>query len=128
MTPDHAILVLTLGVLLIYFELNRPGWILAGAAGLLAFLLSIATLLRLTLNPVAVVLSGTAIALFLVGIRRSHPLSVALAATLALTLGLTHLNPGIHTAVALPCGLVLGLGTSYLTRIARRARTNKGLD
>jgi len=35
---------------------------------------------------------------------------------------------GIKLGTAVGCGLVLGGCTSILTRIARRARTNKGLD
>jgi membrane-bound serine protease (ClpP class) len=128
MTPDQSLLLLTLGVLLIYIELNRPGWIVPGALGLLLSLLSIAHLLRLTLNPVAVVLSSTAILILLAGLRRILPLSVAIAATTALTLGFASLHRLLHLTTAVPCGLLLGLGTSYLTRIARRARTNKGLD
>jgi membrane-bound serine protease (ClpP class) len=128
MTPDQALLLLTLGVFLIYIELNRPGWIIPGAAGLLAVLLALATLLRLTLNPTAAVLCCTAIALLFAGLRRTLPRLVAAAATTALTLGLTQLNRSLHIAIAVPCGLLLGVGTSYLTRIARRARTNKGLD
>jgi membrane-bound serine protease (ClpP class) len=128
MTPDQALLLLTLGVFLIYVELNRPGWIVPGAAGLLAVLLALATFLRLTLNPIAVVLCCTAIALLLAGLRRTLSLPVAAAATTALTLGLAQLHRSLHLVIAVPCGLLLGLGTSYLTRIARRARTNKGLD
>ena len=37
-------------------------------------------------------------------------------------------QPGISPWVALLCGLFLGTGTTVLTRIARRARQNKGLD
>jgi hypothetical protein len=34
----------------------------------------------------------------------------------------------IAPSVAVGCGLILGISTSTLTRIARRARANKGLD
>jgi membrane-bound serine protease (ClpP class) len=115
-------------VALVYVELNRPGSILPGALGLIAVLLAIAGLLRIGLNPIAVLLCAGSCVLFLVGLRRTLPLSVAAAATLGLTLGLSSLNPGMHAVVAMPCGIVLGAGTSLLTRIARRARTNKGLD
>jgi hypothetical protein len=34
----------------------------------------------------------------------------------------------VHLPVAAGCGVLLGVATCWLTRIARRARTNKGLD
>jgi NhaP-type Na+/H+ or K+/H+ antiporter len=34
----------------------------------------------------------------------------------------------INPAMAVVCGAILGAGTTVLTRIARRARQNKGLD
>ncbi len=46
LSPDAALLVLTLGLLLIYVELNRPGWIVSGAVGLLAVLFAVASLAR----------------------------------------------------------------------------------
>jgi fumarate reductase subunit D len=96
LSPDSALLLLTFAVLLIYVELNRPGWILPGALGL---------------------------------IRRVHALIPA-AATLALILGFARLmhGPGdarVHVVTASVCGLSLGVVTSVLTVIARRARTNK---
>lgn len=131
--PDGAIVVLTLGLLLIYIELNRPGWIIAGAVGLLAVLFAAASLGRLELNAGALVLVCTAVALLGLDLLRRTPLMVAVAATLALVLGLNHLviGPGavrIRPVTAVLCGVILGAGTSFLTRIARRARTNKGLD
>ena len=31
LSPNSALLMLTLGILLIYVELNRPGWVVPGA-------------------------------------------------------------------------------------------------
>jgi membrane-bound serine protease (ClpP class) len=133
--PDVALLGLTLGLLLIYVELNRPGWIVTGAVGLLAVLFAVASLARAGLNPAAVALVGTAVALLGLGLglRRRTPVVVDAAATLALVLGFAHLvrgtsGVGIRTGIAVGCGVTLGGCTSILTRIARRARTNKGLD
>ena len=113
--PDAAVLLLTLGLLLVWLELNRPGWILPGALGLLFVLLA------------------TAAALLLLDLLRPTPSAVALAAILALVLGLLRLvvapaPPRVHLATAIACGLLLGGSTSVLTRIARRARANKALD
>ena len=131
--PEAALLVLTLGLLLIYVELNRPGWIVTGAVGLLAVLFAVASLGRAGLNPGAVALVGTAAALLGLGLRRRTPVVVDAAATLALVLGFADLVRGrggleINPGVAVGCGVALGECTSILTRIARRARTNKGLD
>jgi membrane-bound serine protease (ClpP class) len=133
LSPDGGVILLTLGLLLIYIELNRPGWIITGALGLLASLFAMASLLRLELNPAAIALVCTAVALLVLDLLRRTPPMVAVAATLALVLGFDHLvqDPGelrVHALTAVPCGMVIGVGTSILTRIARRARTNKGLD
>jgi membrane-bound serine protease (ClpP class) len=132
LAPDVALLVLTLGLLLIYVELNRPGWIVTGAIGLTATLFAVASLVRAGVNPAAVALVGTAVALLGLDLRRRTPGLVSVAATLALVLGFAQLvrgpGRGISMGAAVGCGLVLGGCTSILTRIARRARTNKGLD
>ena len=133
LAPDAAIVLLTLGLLLIYVELNRPGWIVPGACGLLLALLATASLLRLNLSLAAVTLLATAAALLLLDLLRPAPALVALAATVALILGFDRLVQGpeqlrIHAPVAVLCGLVVGGGTSVLTRIARRARANKAVD
>ncbi len=133
LSGDAALLLVTLGVLLIYVELNRPGWVVSGAAGLLCVLFGVASLARWELNPAALGLVAVAIALLLLDLVRRLQRMVALAATMALILGFAHLvlapwADRIHTATAAGCGLTLGAGTSILTRIARRARTNKGLD
>jgi membrane-bound serine protease (ClpP class) len=131
--PDGAVILLTLGILLIYVELNRPGWIIPGAVGLLAVLFSAASLGRLHLNAGATILTATALMLLLLGLLRQTPPLVSIAATLALAMGLNQLisGPGalrVHPVTAISCGTLLGAVTSILTRIARRARTNKGLD
>jgi membrane-bound serine protease (ClpP class) len=131
-SPDVALLVLTLGVLLIYVELNRPGWVVPGAVGLTATLFGVASLARVGVNPGAVALVGTAVVLLGLGLRRRTPLVVPVAATLGLVLGFAQLvkgpGMGIRLGMAVGCGMVLGGSTSILTRIARRARSNKGLD
>jgi hypothetical protein len=115
MSPDRAILLLCVGVLLLYVELNRPGWIIPGAAGVLALLLAIASLAHNGVQMLAVLMCMMAAMMFA-------------AATLTLVLGLCWLTPDAHARVAVPCGIMLGVGTSLLTRIAHRARVNKGLD
>jgi membrane-bound serine protease (ClpP class) len=133
LTPDANLILFTLGLLLIYIELNRPGAILPGALGLTVALLSVASLSRFGLQGSGLVLVGTASALLLLDLFRRTPVVVAIAATLALCLGFGHIVAGpVHTRVqsltAAACGIVLGAGTSVLTRLARRARANKALD
>ena len=130
MAPDVALLVLTVGFLLIYVELNRPGRVVPGAVGLTGVLFGVASLARAGVNPGAVVLVGTAVVLLGLGLRRGTPVVVDVAATLGLVLGFLHLvrDAGIRPGVAAGCGIFLGGSTSILTRIARRARANKGLD
>src|ERR1700739_4544401 len=91
MTPDVALLVLTAGVLLVFVEVTRPGWIVSGAVGLLVVLFAVASLVRAGLNPAAEVLVGTAVALLGVDLRRRTPVVVSIAATLALVLGFAQL-------------------------------------
>jgi membrane-bound serine protease (ClpP class) len=130
LSPNAALLVLTAGIALIYVELNRPGWVVPGAVGLTAALCAVASLGRAGVNPWAVVLVGTAVALLGLGLRRRMPVVVDVTATLALVLGFLYLvrDAGIRSGIAAGCGILLGGSTSILTRIARRARSNKGLD
>jgi membrane-bound serine protease (ClpP class) len=133
LVPHFALLMLTVGLLLIYVELNRPGWIVYGAVGLTATLFAVASLARAGLNPAAVALVGTAVALLGLDLLRPTQIMVSIVATLALVLGFAHLvkgpgGAGIGMGMAVGCGVTLGGCTSILTRIARRARTNKGLD
>jgi membrane-bound serine protease (ClpP class) len=130
LSPDVALGMLTLGIVLMYVELNRPGMVVPGAVGLTAALFAVASLGRAGVNSGAVVLVGSAVGLLGVGLRRRMPVVVDVAATLALVLGFVYLvrDAGIRPGLAVGCGILLGGLTSILTRIARRARANKGLD
>jgi len=127
---DWAIVMLTVGLLLIYLELNRPGWVIPGVVGLLAVLFAIASVGRLGLSLGGVALVMTGAGLLTVDLVRRTPVVVAVAATLALVLGFRELiaGPQVHVVTAVVCGGILGVGTAILTRVARRARTNKELD
>ena len=129
-SPDAAVATLSLGILLLYVELNRPGRIVPGAIGLLLTLLAAAPLLTNHRNPNAIILLIAAAAFLSLGLRRESNPWIAAAATLNLIVGfgLLRASPAVHPLVAIVCGTILGVGTYLLTRIARRARTNKGLD
>ena len=131
--PEAAILSLTAGIALIAVELNRPGLVLPGSCGLLVSLLSLGTLLVRGSHAwsIAVLLAGAAV--LLVQLRRPLPVWMAALASLTLLAGFALLlaspTPTLrgYTIAAL-CAALLGVGTTVLTRIAWRARVNKGLD
>jgi membrane-bound serine protease (ClpP class) len=133
LNPDVAIVLLTVGLLLVYMELNSPGAVLPGALGLTLTLIAAGSLFRNGPGATGLVLVVTGAALLLLDLLRPTPPMVAAAATLSLIGGLYRLpsEPGstwLHAVIALVCGLVLGIGTAALTRIARRARANKAVD
>lgn len=133
LSPNTAILMLTAGIGLIAVELNRPGTILPGAAGLLLTLLSEASLWQRHPRPAPTVLILLSMALLLLQIRRSLHWVIPATATGLLIFSLEEFlppsaGPGVGRWTALVCGVLLGAGTTVLTRIARRARQNKGLD
>jgi membrane-bound serine protease (ClpP class) len=133
LTPDAAIALFTLGTLLIYLELNRPGSILPGAIGLLLTLLAIAAILPQPLNPFGLILLAAASLFFLINLRRTlHPIFAILSTTI-LILGFQYLfktttHPILHITTSIACGLILGTSSTYLATIAQRARANKRLD
>jgi membrane-bound ClpP family serine protease len=127
LSPDAAVLLLTVGIALIAVELNRPGWIVPGALGVLATLLAAAAILDQHPSALAISLLFAAAAVLLLQLRRALPLWIALFAGAAGVIALA-LLPGVRLPVAICCGLALTIGTTVLTRIARRARKNKGLD
>ena len=133
LTPDAAILILTAGIALIAFELNRPGSILPGALGLLLALLAAASLAQRHPRPEPVLQFLVSMALLLLQARRPLLWILPASATILLILSMSTLlpptaKPGISPWVALVCGLLLGAGITVLTRIAQRAQQNKGLD
>lgn len=132
-SPNAAVVLLSIGLALIAIELNRPGSILPGPLGLLVSLLAIASLLGRHPQIWAVVVLVLGSATLLAQLRTNLPAWAASLATLALFCGFLWLFPFgasgcVHPAVAALCAFFLGAGTTVLTRIARRARVNKGLD
>jgi membrane-bound serine protease (ClpP class) len=127
-TPDIALIALTIGILLIYVELNRPGRILPGALGLLLALLAMPSLFANGIHSVALpLLLGTSVIILALGLRCKVHIIASVAATIGLALSFNAIE-GVHTAFAIASGLLLGVTSSLLAHIARRARANKGLD
>ena len=133
LSPNTAVVLLTVGLALIAIELNRPGSILPGALGLLLSLLAAASLGHHDPRPGPVILFIASLVLLLLQARRPLLWTLPVTATSVLVLSIGMLlpstaQPGISPWLALLCGLFLGAGITVLTRIARRARQNKGLD
>lgn len=133
LSPNAAILTLTAGLALIALELNRPGSVLPGAIGLLLSLLAAASLAEHHPRPAPILLFIASMAVLLWQARRTLLWIIPAGATIVLILSMARLlpttpKPGISPWIAFPCGLALGAGITVLTRIARRARQNKGLD
>ncbi|HEY4008854.1 MAG TPA: hypothetical protein VGM11_01800 [Acidobacteriaceae bacterium] len=133
LTPNAAILLLTLGIALIAVELNRPGWITPGAVGLLLTLLAAASLRQHHPRSAPAILAVASMAFLFLQARRPMTWIIPACLSVVLVLALTALlprsaQPGISPFIALLCGVTLAAGTTVLTRIARRARQNKGLD
>jgi len=125
-SPAVALGMFTVGVLLIYFELNRPGRVIPGAVGLLLTLLACARLAAAHPGFVGVVLVVTAGALLAMELVWGANRVVAVAATLAMVLGFRQLVvPPMGWMVCILYGVGLGGVTAVLTRVALRARANK---
>lgn len=133
LSPNIAILLFTVGVALIAVELNRPGTIFPGAFGVLLTLLAGASLWLRHPGAASVLQIILSMAVLLLQTRRMLHWLLPLSATILLIYSIATLlpataQPGINPWTAVLCGVILGGGTTVLTRVARRARQNKGLD
>ena len=132
-TPDVAVAVASLGVCLIFVELNRPGRILPGALGLSLLLLAAGNLLAGGVRPWAAFLLLSCIAIMLLHVWRRLTTTLLMLTGLASIVSLRFLeppyrNPPVHTPVAILCGGVLASLSAFLARVAYRARRAKALD
>jgi membrane-bound ClpP family serine protease len=132
-SPNLSVLAGVVGVFLIYLEINRPGLVLAGAAGLTTCLLCVAALAQTQISLLAVVLLALSAAVLLIQLRLGSSFFLGGLTGLGIFAGTWRLvdgpgAPRVHPVTAIFAGFLLGPGTSLLTAIARRARVNKGLD
>ncbi len=131
MDPNLAVLILLAGVLLIYMEFNTPGTIIPGALGTLLLLLALFSLNLLPVRYTSLALIIGAIALMVLEAKFPSHGILATAGTIALILGTLTLVAGpipemrVQLATAIATGLAFGLITTFLVRIAWRARQNK---
>ncbi len=137
MNPDLSVLVLTLGLLLIYLEINTPGTIVPGAAGVLMVLLSIFELTRLPIHASGVWLCVAAVLLLLLEARLSAHGLLATFGVIILVGGLglivdgpiAQLQVGWRTAIG--AGVGFGGVTASLIVLgveARRAKVKTGTE
>jgi len=131
--PDAGLVLLTIGLLLIYLECNRPGRVVPLGLGLLAVLVALHRLQQTGIRECVVVAGGLAVVLFLLELYRPVPMVVPAAATLAMFAAFDGVRNRAssqieHGLVAASCALVLGVSTSWLARIAYRARANKAVN
>ena len=131
--PNLAVLLLVAGALLIYLEFNAPGTIIPGALGTLMVVTALFALNLLPLRYTAVMLLFAALGLLLLEIKVPSHGILATAGIVCMVTGLLTLVAGpipdleVRFATALGVGTGFGLITTFLVRIALRARRNKVL-
>lgn len=131
LAPAAAVLLLTCSLLLIAWELNRPGSILPGACGLLGSLFAVAAVARFPIRLLPVCLLTVCVAVLAGNLIWRLPWSVLFAATMGLVIALREVVPGpqaVSWSEAVLCGTVLGGTGSVLARIALRARRAKQVN
>lgn len=132
-SADGCVLLGTLGLCLIFFELNRPGRIIPGALGLLLVLFCVSVASRWQLQWWAIALLGLAFLLLLSNLWWRLALWPLAMAVLSLGFGFRFLlRPSaageVHLTTAVVCSLLLGVLGAFLSRMALRARRAKAVD
>lgn len=131
MDPNLAVLILLAGALLIYLEFNTPGTIIPGALGTLLVLLALFSLNLLPVRYTSLALIAGALILMVLEAKFPSHGVLAITGTVALILGTLTLVAGpipemrVQLATAIATGVAFGAITTFLIRIAWRARRNK---
>lgn len=137
MNPNLCVLLCTLGLLLIYLEINTPGVILPGATGVLLVLLAGYSLSRLPLNTYGILLCLLAVLLLVLEAHFKLRGVLAGLGIVAVVNGLAMLVQGplpqlqVHWSTAVGAGLGFGGITASLMLLgmeARRAKIRTGAD
>jgi membrane-bound serine protease (ClpP class) len=133
MDPNLAVLILVVGGLLIYLEFNTPGTIIPGALGTLLVLLALFALNLLPVRYTSLMLLLAAFALMILEAKFASHGVLATAGIVCLVFGTLTLVAGpipelrVSIATAIGTGIAFGAITTFLVRIAFRARRNKVL-
>lgn len=131
--PNVAVLILLAGALLIYLEFHVPGTIVPGALGTLMVLLALFSLNMLPVRYTALGLIVAGLILMVLEAKIPSHGILALGGTAALVLGTLTLVAGpipqmrVQLATAISVGLAFGVITTFLVKLALRARRNKVL-
>ena len=137
MNPDLCVLLLTLGCLLIYLEINTPGAIVPGAAGVLLVLLAAYALHMLPLSAGGILLCLCSGLFLLLEARFSYYGLLASGGVLMLVAGLATLVSGPIPQLQVQWGTAAGAGLGFggvtaalivLGMEARRAKIKTGAD
>lgn len=133
MDPNLAVLILVVGGLLIYLEFNTPGTIIPGALGTLLVVLALFALNLLPVRYTSLMLLVAAFALLILEAKFASHGVLATAGIVCLVFGTLTLVAGpipemrVSVATAVGTGVAFGAITTFLVRIAIRARRNKVL-
>ncbi len=133
MDPNLAVLILVVGGLLIYLEFNTPGTIIPGALGTLLVVLALFALNLLPVRYTSLMLLAAAFALMILEAKFASHGILATVGIVCLVFGTLTLVAGpipelrVSIATAVGTGIAFGAITTFLVRIAIRARRNKVL-
>ena len=133
MDPNLAVLILVVGGLLIYLEFNTPGTIIPGALGTLLVVLALFALNLLPVRYTSLMLLVAAFTLLILEAKFASHGVLGGAGILCLVFGTLTLVAGpipelrVSVATAVGTGIAFGAITTFLVRIAIRARRNKVL-
>jgi membrane-bound serine protease (ClpP class) len=130
--PNIAFVLLVIGVLGIYVELNSPGLVFPGVIGGIAVLLALSALSVLPVNWIGVALLVLALTLFILEAKFTSHGILGVGGTAAMILGTLLLIDGppelrIRPLTAFGLALPFAAITIFLATIAFRARENKVL-
>jgi len=116
--PDLAGILLTLGMLGIYFELSHPGSIFPGVLGGICLLLAFAALSVLPVNYVGVALVVLAVVLFVAEVKVASYGALALGGIISLVLGLAMLFQSAEPAIQVSGALIATLAVTAALLVA----------
>jgi len=116
--PDLAGILLTIGMLGIYFELSHPGAVLPGVVGGICLLLAFFALSVLPVNYVGVALLVLAVVLFVAEVKVTSYGALALGGIIALVLGLAMLFRSAEPAIRVSWSLIAALAVTAALLVA----------
>lgn len=114
MNPNLSVLLLTLGLLLIYLEINTPGVVIPGVAGVLLVLLSIYALSRLPVTLHGVLFCLAALLLMAAEAKMKQHGYLATVGVVCMIAGLSHLVDGPLPELQVSWGTAMGAGLGFV--------------